>query len=125
MERTRLAYRMKALLEAGLEVAASTDAPVVSANPILNVHDMVNRRTAGGAAFNPDERITVAQAVRAYTAGSAYAAHQEHEKGCITTGMLADFAVLSQDLFTIAAEEIAATTVTATVVGGVLASGDI
>ena len=123
--RSRLAYRMKALLDAGLEVAASTDAPVVSANPLLNIHDMVNRRTAGGAAFNPEERITVQQAIRAYTAGSAYASHQENEKGCITPGMLADFVVLSQDLFGIPAEEIAGTTVTATVVGGGLAYGDL
>lgn len=124
-ERSRLAYRVKALLDAGIEVPASTDAPVVDGSPILNIHDLVNRRTAGGAEFGPEERITVAQAVRAYTVGSAHAVHQEREKGTLAHRMLADFAVLSQDLYTIPAQAIAETEVTATVVGGQLAHGEL
>ncbi|MBT2548867.1 amidohydrolase [Arthrobacter sp. ISL-65] len=122
-ERTRLSYRVKALLDAGLEVPASTDAPVVSADPILNIHDLVNRRTSSGAEFVPEERISVAQAVRAYTVGSAYAAREEHYKGSLSHGMLADFVALSEDIYEVPAEAIQNVRVTATVVGGRLAHG--
>ncbi|GAB4098125.1 amidohydrolase [Sinomonas halotolerans] len=124
-ERARLAYRVRSLLDAGIELPASTDAPVVDGSPLLNIHDLVNRRTAAGAEFGPDERITVAQAVRASTVGSAYASHDETRKGTLARGMLADFAVLSQDLYTIPAQEIAETEVRATVVAGRIAYGDL
>ena len=61
--RTRLCYRMKSLLDAGMEVPASTDAPVVDYPPLANIHDMVNRSTSSGAPFVPEERVTVAEAV--------------------------------------------------------------
>ncbi|MFD1213699.1 amidohydrolase [Arthrobacter sp. GCM10027362] len=124
-ERTRLAYRVKALLEAGIEIPASTDAPVVDANPILNIASLVNRTTAAGADFVPAERISVAQAVRAYTVGSAYAVHQEQDKGTLAHGKLADFAVLSEDLYRVPADQIAAVTVDATVVAGRIAAGSL
>ena len=122
-ERMKLAYRLKGLLDAGLEIPASTDAPVVALDPLLNIHDMVNRKTASGADFVPEERITVEQAVRAYTVGSAYAAHDEREKGTLAHGMLADLAVLSADIFGTAPENLRDTTVTATVLGGRIAAG--
>lgn len=124
-QRVHLAYRVKALLEAGLEVPASTDAPVVEMDPILNLHDLVNRRTASGAAFVPAERITVAQAVRAYTVGSAWAAREEGLKGTLSHGKLADFVVLSDDLYEVPAEAIREVRVTATVVGGEPAWGEL
>jgi len=122
-ERTRMTYRVKAFLDAGIEIPASTDAPVVGADPILNIHSLVNRTTASGADFAPEERITVEQAVRSYTVGSAYAVHQERDKGALVPGKLADFAVLSDDLFRVAPEKIRDVSVTATVVGGRLAAG--
>lgn len=124
-DRAALAYRIKALLDAGLEVPASTDAPVVSAGPILNIHAMVNRKTASGADFTPAERITVAQAIRAYTVGSAYAVHEENRKGTLAHGMLADLAVLSDDLYEVEPAGIENVKVTATVVGGQLAYGQL
>jgi predicted amidohydrolase YtcJ len=120
-ERTRLSYRVKALLDAGMEIPASTDAPVVSADPLLNIHDLVNRRTSSGADFVTEERISVAQAVRAYTVGSAYAAREDHYKGSLSHGMLADFVALSADLYDVAAEAISDVRVTATVIAGRLA----
>ena len=122
-ERTRLAYRVKSLLDAGIEVPASSDAPVVSGDPLLNIHDLVNRRTSSGADFVPEERISVAQAVRAYTVGSAHAVHEDHYKGALTPGMLADFVALSEDIYRVPAASIGAVRVTATVVGGKLAHG--
>ena len=124
-ERTRLSYRVKALLDAGIEIPASTDAPVVSADPILNVHDLVNRRTSSGAEFVPEERITVAQALRAYTVGSAHAAHEDHYKGTLSHGMLADFVALSEDIYEVPADAICDVRVTATVVDGKLACGSL
>lgn len=122
-ERTRISYRIKAFLDAGIEIPASTDAPVVDANPILNIAALVNRVTASGADFVPEERITVEQAVRSYTVGSARAVHEDTIKGTLAPGMFADFAVLSADIYSVPAADIKAITVTATVVGGALAAG--
>ncbi|MBQ0826189.1 amidohydrolase [Streptomyces tagetis] len=117
-ERARLCYRMKSLLEAGAVLPGSSDAPVADGNPLVNIHDMVNRVTAGGEVFNADERLTVAEAVRAYTYGSAYAVGEEGDKGVLARGMLADLVVLSDDLFAVDPSRIRDVTVGATVVGG-------
>lgn len=124
-ERSRLAYRVKSLLDAGLEIPASTDAPVVDLDPILNIHDLVNRRTASGADFGPEERITVQQALHAYSVGSAYAVHQEHEKGTLMHGMLADFVVLSDDIHVVPPDRISQISVTATITSGNVVFGDL
>ncbi|MDN5761634.1 MAG: amidohydrolase [Microlunatus sp.] len=124
-ERTQLAYRVRSLVDAGLEIPASTDAPVVEPDPIQNIDALVNRRTAAGADFGPEERISVEQAIRAYTVGSAYANHDEHHKGTLAPGMLADLAVLSEDLHQVPVDQISQVTVTATVVSGHVVSGDL
>ncbi|MER5388126.1 amidohydrolase [Saccharopolyspora sp. NPDC002686] len=116
--RGQLAYRMRSFLDAGVELPGSTDAPVVAGDPLLSIHDMVNRRTASGAPIGPHEAVTVREALRAYTIGSAYAVHEERIKGTLARGMLADFVVLSDDLLGVAPERIGELTVGATVVGG-------
>ena len=98
---------------------------VVSADPILNIAALVNRQTSSGADFVPAERITVEQAVRAYTVGSARAVHREADLGTLSPGKLADFVVLSEDLYTVPAEQIESVRVTATVVGGRLVAGSL
>lgn len=117
-ERTRLVYRMKSLLQAGAVLPGSSDAPVATGNPLVNIHDMVNRRTASGAEFVPEERLTVQEAVRAYTYGSAYAVQAEHERGQLRRGQLADLTVLSDDIFQVDPGAIRGLRVGATVVGG-------
>ncbi|WP_427132148.1 amidohydrolase [Pseudarthrobacter sp. S9] len=117
-ERSSLIYRMKSLLDAGIEIPGSTDSPISSGNPLHSIHDMVNRRTASGQVLAPAERLTVAEAVRAYTHGSSYAVSEENDKGTLSTGKLADFVVLSDDLFAIAPEAIGGVDVGATVIGG-------
>ncbi|WP_234425867.1 amidohydrolase [Streptomyces kebangsaanensis] len=117
-ERARLCYRMRSLLDAGAVLPGSSDAPVVAGNPLVNIHDMVNRVTAGGEVLNADERISVEQAVRAYTHGSAYAVKEEGDKGTLSNGKLADLVVLSDDLFHVDPSRIRDVTVGATVVGG-------
>ncbi|MGW0061552.1 amidohydrolase [Streptosporangium sandarakinum] len=119
-ERSRGCYRQRSFLDAGITLPGSSDCPVADGAPLLGIHDLVNQRTASGAPFNPDEALTVTQALRAYTVGSAYAAHEEHRKGTLARGMLADFAVLSDDLLAVPAEHIRDLTVLATAVGGVL-----
>jgi predicted amidohydrolase YtcJ len=113
-------YRQRSLLDAGLVLPGSSDRPVASGAPLLGIHDMVNRRTETGAPFNEAEAITAAQALRAYTWGSAYAAKQEHLKGSIADGKLADFTVLSEDPTAVAANRIDGLEVAATFVDGVL-----
>ncbi len=117
-ERARGCYRQRSFLEAGVVLPGSSDCPVVEGAPLLGIHDLVNQRTATGAPFNPEEALTAGQALRAYTIGSAYAVREEHLKGTLSRGKLADFAVLSDDLLAVASERIRDVAVTATVVGG-------
>jgi len=111
-------YRQRSLLEAGMVLPGSSDRPVVSGAPLLGIADMVNRRTASGAPFNPGEAITAHQALRAWTWGSAYASRQEHVKGSIAPGMLADLVILSEDPTAVSPDRIAGLEVLATIVGG-------
>ncbi|WP_295687414.1 amidohydrolase family protein [uncultured Brevibacterium sp.] len=117
-ERTQLCYRVRSLIDAGIRVPGSSDAPMVDGSPILGIHDFVNRRTAGGAEFGPAETITAEQALRAYTVDSAFASHEDTLKGDLSIGKLADFTVLSDDLLQVPAEELKDVQVGATVVGG-------
>jgi predicted amidohydrolase YtcJ len=111
-------YRQRSLLDAGMVLPGSSDRPVVAGAPLLGVADMVNRRTASGAPFNPGEAISAEAALRAWTWGSAYASRQEHVKGSIAPGMLADLVVLSEDPTAVSPDRIAGLEVLATMVGG-------
>ncbi|GAA1666921.1 amidohydrolase [Nonomuraea maheshkhaliensis] len=117
-ERIRGCYRQRSFLEAGIVLPGSSDCPVVEGAPLLGIHDLVNQTTAAGVPFNPDEALTVEQALRAYTTGSAYAVREEGRKGTLARGMLADFAVLSDDLLATDPGRIGDIVVIATVVGG-------
>lgn len=117
-ERAAGAYRLRSFIDAGLMLAGSSDAPVVHGSPLLGMHDMVNRRTDSGAEFGTAEALSPEQALRAYTIGSAYAVHEEHRKGTLEAGMLADFVVLSDDPLSVAPERIRELGVGATVIGG-------
>jgi predicted amidohydrolase YtcJ len=111
-------YRQRSLLAAGMVLPGSSDRPVVAGAPLLGIADMVVRRTASGAPFNPGEAITVPQALYAYTAGSAYASRQENVKGSIIPGQLADLVVLSEDPTAVSPDRIAGLAVLATLVDG-------
>lgn len=100
---------MRSLLAAGVPLALGSDGP---SNPFLNL------LFATTHAVTPAEALTREEAVVAYTRGSAYAEHAEHEKGTLAPGMLADLAVLSQDPFTAAPEALPKTTSVLTLVGG-------
>jgi predicted amidohydrolase YtcJ len=105
---------VKSAVAAGVPLALGSDGPL---NPFLNI------MLAAQNPANPPEALTVAQAVRAYTAGSAYAEFLEKEKGAIAPGMLADIAILSQDIFESPLEQLPATTSALTIVGGRVVHG--
>ena len=119
--RVRSAYRQRSFLDAGIPLPGSSDRPVVQGPPLLGIHDMVNQKTAKGADFNPAEALTPLQALRCYTLGSAYASFDEHRKGSLEPGNLADFTVLSQDPTAVDPVAISSIEVLATVVGGEVA----
>jgi predicted amidohydrolase YtcJ len=117
-ERTLSCYRQRSFLDRGIPLPGSSDRPVVTGTPLLGIADLVLRRTSSGAPFGPDEALTAEQALHAWTLGSAYATFEEHRRGSLVPGKLADLAVLSGDLTTVDPEQIAELRVLATVVGG-------
>ncbi|MGA8256853.1 MAG: amidohydrolase [Nocardioides sp.] len=119
-ERSGWAYRYRSLLDAGVVVPGSSDRPVVDGAPLRGMHDMVNRLTDGGLPCGPQEAITGLEALTAYTYGSAYASHQEADRGTLAVGKLADLAVLSDDPATVAPHRIRDIEVLRTLVGGEL-----
>lgn len=97
-------YAFRSLLDAGARLAFGTDWYVAPLDPMLGIYAAVTRRTLDDKNPNgwiPEQKITVEEAVRAYTEGSAYAEFQENEKGTIAVGKLADFVILSDDIFKI------------------------
>jgi hypothetical protein len=115
-ERAQWCYRQKSFLDAGIELPASSDRPVVDGRPLLGLRDLIERRTATGAVLAGSERLSPAQALRAYTYGSAYAGFAERRVGLLDLGYLADFAVLSAD--PLQADDLGDVAVLATVIGG-------
>ncbi len=119
-DRTRWCYRQRSFLDRGIPLPGSSDRPVVLGAPLLGIADLVQQRTASGACFNADETLTPMQALHAWTLGSAYATFEEHRRGSLEPGKLADFAVLSDDLTAVEPAQIAEIRVLATAVGGQL-----
>jgi predicted amidohydrolase YtcJ len=120
-ERASHAWIWGTILRAGGRLAFGSDWPVVPWSPWIAIHNAVNRQTASGqppGGWLPSERITVTSALEAYTAGSAYAAFDEHRRGKIANGMDADLAVLDRDLLAEGGSAIIGTTSVATLVGG-------
>ncbi|MDJ0838823.1 MAG: amidohydrolase family protein [Acidobacteriota bacterium] len=111
-ERFAVMQPLRSVIEAGIVVALASDFTAGPANPFLDLMFAVLHPT------NPEEAITMEQAVIAYTWGSAYAEHQDHRKGTLEPGMWADLAVLSQDIFTIDPFDVPGTVSLMTFVGG-------
>jgi len=125
-QRSRYSYAWRSFLDHGVTLAFGTDWPVAPLNPMLAIYAAVTRATLDGRnpdGWVPEEKITVPEAVEAYTMGSAYAEFQEHEKGSVTPGKLADIVVLSDDIFHIKPEAIRNVKVETTIVGGKAVSG--
>ncbi len=121
-ERCASSYACRSLLDAGARLAFGSDWSVAPLNPLLGIDAAVHRRTLDGKHPNgwfPQQKISVAEAIEAYTLGSAYAAFQEKERGSLEVGKLADLVVLSRDILADSERDrIADTDVVATIVGG-------
>ncbi|HVH09495.1 MAG TPA: amidohydrolase [Gemmatimonadales bacterium] len=120
-ERIRTTYAFRALLGTGATLAFGSDWTVAPLDPLLGVYAAVTRRTLDGKNPNgwvPDQKTSVAEALRAYTAGNAFATFDEHTRGALAPGYDADVVVLDRNLFTMPAESLAAARVRATIVGG-------
>ncbi|MBX7172497.1 MAG: amidohydrolase [Pyrinomonadaceae bacterium] len=103
-ERLKGTYAFRSLLDNGATLAFGTDWFVAPLNPMWGIYAAVTRRTLDNKNPNgwlPEQKITVEEAVRAYTQGSAFAEFQENAKGTISVGKLADFVILSDDIFKI------------------------
>jgi predicted amidohydrolase YtcJ len=120
-ERIKTTYAFRTFLNHGVRLALGTDWPVAPLSPLWNIYAAATRATLDGKNPNgwvPEQKITVAEAVEAYTMGSAFAEFQEKQKGSITPGKLADIVLLSDDIFSIRPEAIHDVKVVTTIVGG-------
>jgi len=120
-ERASRTYAFRTFVEHGVRLAFGTDWNVAPLNPMLGVYAAVTRATLDGknpGGWFPEQKLTVAEAIEAYTMGSAFAEFQENEKGSITPGKLADMVLLSDDIFTIDPAKIREVTTLTTIVGG-------
>ncbi len=120
-ERINRSYVFRDLLDAGAQLAFGSDWTVAPIDPLLGIYAAVTRRTFDGAnpdGWVPEERVTVAEAVTAYTSGVAYSSYLEDVVGQLKPGFYADLVVLAEDIFTIDPVEIENVEVDLTMVEG-------
>jgi predicted amidohydrolase YtcJ len=120
-ERERFTWPIRTLKDRGARLAFGSDFPVVGLNPLDEIYRAVTRKHNDGqpeGGWNPQERITLAEALRAYTYGSAYGAFREAELGTLEPGKLADIVVLDKNLFNIPVEQIPQARVRMTMMDG-------
>ncbi len=118
------AYAWRKLLASGARLLNGTDAPVEDVSPIRNFYATVTRQDANGqppGGFDPDQKLTRQEALRTMTLDAAFGGFEEHEKGSLEPGKLADLVVLSQDILTVPDSALLRTEVLATIVDGRLA----
>ena len=113
------AYAWRSLLDKGVIIANGTDAPVEDVDPLLSFYASVTRkRVDSGFEFFPEQAMTREEAVYSYTLGNAYAAFEDHYKGSLQKGKVADLVLLSNDLIACEDDEILSTKVLLTMVDG-------
>jgi predicted amidohydrolase YtcJ len=121
-ERSVLSYAWRAQLQHGAPVAFGSDAPVESPNPFLGLHAAVTRRRADGSpspeGWYPEQKLTLTEALRAYTVGAAYAGNADDRMGRLVPGYLADLIVLDEDVFSIDPDRLLSIQPSATMIGG-------
>ena len=118
-QRAEHSYAWAEFVKEGVTLAFGTDYPVEPVAPFRGLYAAITRRSENGKSdYYPEEKLTIDQAIAAYTTGSAFAEFAEKDKGLIAPGMLADFVVLDQDITAVAPPKILQTKVLRTVVGG-------
>lgn len=119
--RNKRTFAINTLKNAGASLAFGSDFPVVSLNPMLEIYRAVSRVDSSGLPenmWNPEEKISLAEALRAYTYGPAYGTFREHELGTLEPGKLADIIALDRNLFSLPVEEILKAEVVLTIMDG-------
>lgn len=118
-ERVKFSYAWHSMLSHHIQLAFGTDYPVESINPFRGLYAAITRQNeAGTATYQPQERITLPEAIYAYTQASAFAEFRERLKGRLEPGFLADFIVLDRDITTATPQQLLHTRVQRTVVDG-------
>ncbi len=120
-DRGRNAYPFRNLLDTGVALAFGSDAPVASPNPWWGIQAAVTRQRSDGSpagGWHPEQRLSVKEAVRAYTLGPAAAIGQAHQQGRLAPGYLADLILLDRDIFAIPPAQLPETRVLLTLLGG-------
>ncbi len=115
------AYAWRSLVAAGSRIPGGSDFPVESIDPLLGIHAAVTRRNLAGeppGGWRGEQRLTIEEAIGAFTVDAAFAAHAENVAGSLAPGKLADFVVLSDDIFSMDPDKIPSIRVLATVLGG-------
>jgi predicted amidohydrolase YtcJ len=123
LEKAKTSYPYKTLLDNGVEVAFSTDAPVEPINPWPNIYCAVTRKDpydTSKPAYYPNQAVDIYETIKAYTLTGAYCSFEEHKKGTLEKGKVADFSILDPDIFTIDSEQVLDTKVLHTVMDGKL-----
>jgi len=126
-ERAKTSYAFRSLLDSGATVVFGSDWDVAPLSPILGIHAAATRRTPDGKhpeGWIPEQKVSVEEALRAYTVKAAWAEFAETEKGTLAPGRLGDFVILSDDILSIAPEAIERAKVVTTVVGGKIVFGE-
>ena len=123
----RYSYAWRSFLDHGVTLAFGTDWPVAPLDPMLGVYAAVTRATLDGknpGGWIPEEKITLPEAIEAYTMGAAFAEFQESEKGSISPGKLADMVIVSDNIFELKPEAIRNVKVKTTIMGGKVVYGE-
>jgi len=113
-------YAWRTFIDSGAKLANGTDAPVEDVSPIKSYYASVTRKREDGMAFFPEQKMTRKEGLASYTINNAYAGFEDTQKGSISVGKLGDITVLSQDILTVPDEQLLATEVLYTIVGGVV-----
>jgi len=119
--RANMAFRFRDLLDHGIDLAFGSDCPVADPNPLVGIHAAVTRQHLDGSpegGWHPEQRISVQEAVKAYTSAPAHITGRGHALGSISAGKLADFVVLEKDIFNIPPETIPDVNIDMTFIGG-------
>lgn len=118
-KRLNLAYAWKTMLNNKIHCAGGSDAPIEEVSPLLGIQAAVLRKSSlDGKVYNSKEKLSIYEAIRLYTAGSAYAINQETSRGIIAENYKADFTILAEDIFQINPERINDIAIYMTVIDG-------